>query len=192
MLGLKKKKKLSVCVTAQMNARLQPMHRGHFADALHETLEQRQIGEVTGGGTQLAEEPAGIAYCDIEIYLTDDRQTTLDAVAEELNKLGAPKGSKLILSNGRQIPFGVHDGLALFLNGMDLPDEVYANSDINHVIDECERLMAGGGRMLSYWEGSRDTALYFYGASFEQMKAAIAPFVASYPLCQKSRIEQIA
>lgn len=191
MLGISRKKKLEVGVTAQMNARLQPMHRGHFEDPLHDALEQRGIGEVTGGGTQLADEPAGIAYCDIEIYLADDAQTTIDAVIGELNRLGAPKGSKLML-NGRQIPFGVHEGLAVFLNGMDLPDEIYKTSDVNHVIEECERLMAGGGKMLSFWEGSKDTGLYFYGPSFAQMKAAIAAFLESYPLCQKCRVEQIA
>lgn len=34
--------------------------------------------------------------------------------------------------------------------------------------------------------------LYCYGRSFEAMRAAIAPLLAGYPLCQKSRIEQIA
>jgi hypothetical protein len=185
------KKKLKVSVTAQMNARLQPMHRGHFEDPLYDLLEQQKIGALSGGGTQLAEEPYGIAYCDICIDLADASQATLDVVIGELNRLGAPKGSKLILDK-REIPFGVHEGLALFLNGMDLPDEVYASSDINHVIEECERLMAVDGKMLSFWEGSRETALYFYGPSFAKMKAAIEPFLASYPLCQRCRIEQIA
>lgn len=191
MFGTKKQKKLEISVTAQLNARLQPIHRGPFEDALNEALEKRWLGEVTGGGTQLADEPAGIAYCDLEIRLTDDTPATLDALIEELNRLGAPKGSKLIL-HGRQIPFGVHEGLAIFLNGMDLPDEVYKTCDVNHVIEECERLMGGGGKMLSYWEGSKDTGLYFYGPSFARMKAAVAGFLESYPLCKKCRVEQIA
>lgn len=189
MVGLKKK--VEVRATAQLNARLQPMHRGCFEDPLHDFLQARKLGEVTGGGTQLADEPAGIAYCDLEISLAGDSKATLDAVIGELNRLGAPKGSKLILEM-RQIPFGVKEGMAVFLDGVDLPDEVYQTSDINHVIEECERLMAGGGAMLSYWEGSRETALYFYGASFAQMKAAVAPLLQAYPLCQGARIEQIA
>ena len=48
------------------------------------------------------------------------------------------------------------------------------------------------GRFYSYWEGNEWTALYFYGVSFVEMKQKIEPFIASYPLCQKSRIEQIA
>lgn len=46
--------------------------------------------------------------------------------------------------------------------------------------------------MYSYWEGPIYTALYFYGISFAEMKKKIEPFIATYPLCQKSRIEQIA
>lgn len=41
-------------------------------------------------------------------------------------------------------------------------------------------------------EWDRYTALYFYGTSFAEMKQRIEPFIATYPLCQKSYIEQIA
>jgi hypothetical protein len=185
------RKKVEVRATAQLNARLQPMHRGCFEDPLHDFLQARKLGEVTGGGTQLADEPAGIAYCDLEISLAGGDQVTLDAVISELNRLGAPKGSKLLLEK-RQIPFGVNEGMAVFLNGVDLPDEVYQTSDINHVIEESELLMAGDGAMLSFWEGSRETALYFYGASFARMKVAVAPLLQAYPLCRGARVEQIA
>ena len=102
MLGLKKKS-YDVGVTAQMNARLQPMHRGHFEDPLFQLLEQQQLGEVSGGGTQLADEPYGVAYCDIEIHLVDSKPTTLGVVIAELNRLGAPKGSSRLLQRmGRE------------------------------------------------------------------------------------------
>jgi hypothetical protein len=60
------------------------------------------------------------------------------------------------------------------------------------VIEECDRLMDGNGYYRGNWQGSAETALYFYGTSFDAMKAAIETFVADYPLCQKARIEQIA
>ena len=87
---------------------------------------------------------------------------------------------------------GTLEGLAYYSNGADLPDEIYQTCDINYVIEQMEQAMEGIGRMYSYWEGSTDTALYFYGTSFAEMKEKIEPFIASYPLCQKSRIEQIA
>jgi hypothetical protein len=45
---------------------------------------------------------------------------------------------------------------------------------------------------MSFWQGERETALYLYGRSFAEMSDAIAPFMATYPLCQKARIEQVA
>ena len=55
-----------------------------------------------------------------------------------------------------------------------------------------ESAMDGIGRMYSYWEGQKYTVLYFYGTSFIEMKKRVEPFLAKYPLCQKSKIEQIA
>jgi len=181
-------------VTARLNARLQPLDRGEFyEDPLLDTLEADSLGEVTGGGTQLAEEPAGIEFCDLEIRLNDLSDDTLRAVIARLEDLGAPKGSKLILDDdGRELSFGCNEGMAVFLNGVDLPDSVYEECDVDHVIEEFNRLMDGKGKYHSYWQGSQETGLYCYGPSFADMKAAIEPFVRSYPLCRTARIEQIA
>ena len=106
---------------------------------------------------------------------------------------GLKKGSRLIIeSTGKQIPFGVTEGIAVYLNGTDLEDEVYRTCDINFVIDEFDRLLAGKGAFRGYWEGAAETALFCYGASYLEMKAALAPFLAEYPLCAKARVEQIA
>lgn len=181
-------------VIARLNARVQPMERGeYYEDPLDETLKRLNLGEVTGGGTQMADEPAGIEFCDIEIRLNDVNPEAVNSIVEQLESIGVPKGSRLIVEHDdSELPFGTQEGLGLFLNGYDLPDEVYAESDVNHVISECDRLLAGGGSFRGYWEGSRETSLYFYGESFAAMKTAIEPLVASYPLCQKARIEQIA
>jgi hypothetical protein len=80
----------------------------------------------------------------------------------------------------------------VFLNGVDLDDKVYETCDVNHVIDEFNRLLEGSGRYHSYWQGPRETALYLYGASAEAMKSCIEPFLADYPLCRQSRTERVA
>lgn len=197
MFGLLKKKQDDAAkelVIARLNARVQPIDRGdYYEEPLDDLLKQSDLGEVTGGGTQLADEPAGIEFCDIEILVDDVTEDTTRGLIERLEFIGVPKGSRLILGHdGTELPFGTQEGLGLFLNGSDLPDEVYAESDVNHVIEECNRSMGDGGSFKGYWEGSRETALYFYGDSFAEMKAAIASFVAAYPLCQDARIEQIA
>lgn len=177
-------------LTLKLNARFQPKHRFELEDALQEILEKEQAGEVTGGGT--AQNPNGeIAYCDIDIYLTEDTPERLNWLVSLLNTIGIPKGS-ILQGTGPEIEVGPLEGLAYYSNGADLPDEIYQTCDINYVIEQMEQAMEGIGRMYSYWEGSTYTALYFYGTSFAEMKEKIEPFIASYPLCQKSRIEQIA
>lgn len=69
---------------------------------------------------------------------------------------------------------------------------VYESSDVNYVFSEFDRHVAPNGQVYSYWEGPTETALYMYGPSFETMKALLAEFISSYPLCQRARIEQIA
>ncbi len=177
-------------ITLKLNARFQPMHRFELEDALQEILEKANMGEVTGGGT--AQNPDGeIAYCDINICLEKDESDSVKWLVDLLNRIGIPKGS-VLQGLEREIQVGTLEGLAYYSNGSDLPKEVYETCDINYVIEQMELAMEGIGRMYSYWEGATYTALYFYGSSFSEMKQKIEPFIASYPLCQKSRVEQIA
>jgi hypothetical protein len=192
--GAKKKPVEGETVIVRLNARLQPVQRGeHFEDPLNEVLKDIGVGEVTGGGTQLTGDERGIDFCDIELSLTDASESALQAIIAALEELGAPKGSKLIVeATGAETPFGAAEGLALFLNGTGLPDEVYAECDINFVLEGANRLMGEAGKVKGFYEGSMDTVLYCYGPSFEAMSAAITPLLDSYPLCQKARVERIA
>ena len=53
-------------ITARLNAKVQPIDRGdYYEDPLTDTLQAKGLGEVTGGGTQLSEEPCGIEFCAI-------------------------------------------------------------------------------------------------------------------------------
>ena len=183
----------SVVVIARLNDRAQPIHRGElYEDPLNAVLQEQGLGEVTGGGTQLAED-GEIEFCDIEIGLRDAGEATLTAVRTAFEKLNAPKGSKLIVeTSGQELPFGLAEGIAVYLNGTDLPDEVYATCDLDHVFDEFNRLLASDGKVHSLWQGPTETALYMYGPSFEAMKGRLASFLASYPLCQQARVVQVA
>ncbi|MFA9230605.1 MAG: hypothetical protein ACEQSU_07660 [Microgenomates group bacterium] len=179
---------------AQLNVRIMPMDRGTvFEDPLDEFLRQHRLGEVTGGGTKMAPEPDGISHCDAEIRLEKANDTVASQVIEFLENLGAPKGSVFRQASGAEArPFGLAEGLGLFLNGIDLPQEVYASTDINDVIDGCAKALGGQGALLGSWQGSRETALFFYGPSFQEMQAALIGYVATAPLCEKSRFVQIA
>ena len=187
----KKKEPASVLAVARMNDRAQPIERGDlYEDPLQEMLETTGIGEVTGGGTQV-DEKGEIEFCDIEIYLQDTAPATINALIGMLEKLGCPKGSKLLVE-GREVPFGQLEGLAVYFNGTELPDKVYQECDINHVFAEFERLLGKQGKIHSTWGGPTETAFYLFGKSCAEMRKRLSAFMASYPLCQKARLVQIA
>jgi len=177
-------------MTLKLNARLQPRDRHGLEDVIQEMLEERKMGNVDGGGSMQL--PSGeIKFCDIEIYLKDGSQESIQALRDVINQLNIPKGSEL-QAEDFCIPVGEQEGLALYLNETELPDEVYESCDINYVVEQMEALMEGIGKMYSFWEGPEDTGLYFYGTSYEKMKAAVQGFLEEYPLCRKCVVVQIA
>jgi hypothetical protein len=185
--------KSSQLLIARLNERTQPLDRGaRYEDALDAFLKERGLGEVVGGGSQLASS-GEIEYCEIEIGLSDYGEDALSIIGHALEALGAPKGSTLIVEPGvKERAFGRNEGLAIYLNGTDLPDQVYSECDSNFVYSEFNRLLDSIGSVHSHWQGPRETALYLYGPSASSMKAALEPFLATYPLCQSARVVQIA
>jgi hypothetical protein len=179
---------------AKLNARLRPMDRGDlYEDPLQEALEADGFAEVVGGGTML-QETGEVDYCGIDIDLRDVERG-VPMICATLEALGAPKGSVLTYTRDdtpHEVPFGRNEGLAIYFNGTDLPPHVYAESDINHVWQEIERRIDGIGKIHSYWEGARETALYLYGDSAALMRERIADFMAAYPLCERARYDIVA
>ncbi len=180
-------------VVASLNAKLQPLHRSELEDAFDDLMQRKNFGmRVVGGGT-LQETSGEIARSDIEIEIDELNEDNIQLAIRALESMLAPKGSRLhVPAQDRVIEFGKHEGLALYINGIDLPPQVYANSDINFVIDECNRLLTGAAFVNSHWQGPSETALYMYGKDFDAMRQRIEPLLDSYPLCQKCRVEKIA
>lgn len=187
------KKKKPIIVVATLNARLQPADRADIEGALDAAMAGHGYGvRVVGGGTGL-ESNGEVSYCDIEIELDHSSDEMIEVVTGTLQAMLAPKGSRLFIPDqNRTIPFGEVEGLALYLNGTALPDEVYQANDVNHVFDECQRLLEGVGTISSHWQGPEETAFYMYGSSFQAMRERIGRFIEVYPLCQQCRVEQIA
>ncbi len=182
------------CVIVRINARVPPTDRREFYEhPLDELLVANKLGSVTDGRTQLAGDPTGIKSCEVELSLFETSPETVAMIVKHLEKLGAPKGSKLIVeSTGQEIPFGKQEGIAVYLNGDDLPAIVYQNCNFDIVVSVFNQMMGEKGTYRGYWQGARETSIYCYGKSFCDMKEAIMPFLESYPLCKQSRIEQIA
>ena len=176
--------------TLQLNARLRPLDRGDiYEDPLYDILESQGLGETTGGGTMLSEN-GEVDFCDVEIALNEVTPENIEKLIKIVEDIGVPKGS-LLYNGDFEYHVGNLEGLALYINGTELADEVYETCDFNHVVDKVRELIDGHGNFYSYCELA-DTALYFYGTSYAEMKAKITPFLDEYPLCQKCRVEQIA
>lgn len=178
-------------LTVRLTARVEPMQRGElYEDPLDAFLRQSPLNaSVDGGGTMLS--PDGeVEFCDLEIACRgDDGNAVAAAVVSHLESLGAPKGSSISDQDGRVIAtFGTLDGLGLYLNGTDLPDEVYANSDTNELAAAVDAALGETGQRLSEWHGPTETALYLYGPDADAMRVQLQPLLTSRPDMQLSRL----
>ncbi|MBI1376283.1 MAG: hypothetical protein GC157_02190 [Frankiales bacterium] len=176
----------------RINARLGGPQRGdRYEDPLAYWLEQRAPGSrVTGGGTLRSPEGEPLG-CGIDARVVGATDDLLDALVVYLEEIGAPRGSVVSLG-GQTRPLGRAEGLAIYLDGTGLPDEVYAAHDVNEFFDRLHEAVAGVGRLQSFWEGPTTTAGYVYGPSYDAMRAAVEPLVTAHPLAQGCRVEQIA
>jgi hypothetical protein len=183
-------------VIIELNHKIQPIDRGSwYEDPIEALLKAEDLGSLDGGGSYLMSSDSNeIALVDIRIVVTRDPDHTIQKVIAFLEKeKGAPKGSVVrIAGQDRTISFGVREGLGLYLNGTDLPRDVYASNDVNVVIAELNALLGDDGRFADFWRGPKETALYAYGRSFVGMRDRIGEYVGRHPLCQRSRLVQIA
>jgi len=174
----------------KLNMRLQPVHLQSMIEMMSAKLREAGLGEAAGGQVETADTGEVIGG-ELFLRLKDTGDEGVAAVERVLDGIGIPVGSELS-HEGLCRPVGKLQGLALYLNGTELAAEVYQNCDIDTVISRTEVLMRGVGRLYSFWSGRKNTALYFYGSSYEAMLAAAKPFWDSYPLCEKCVIVQIA
>ncbi|MFD0794663.1 hypothetical protein ACFQZX_13635 [Mucilaginibacter litoreus] len=181
-------------IVVQLNDKIMPIDRGElYEDPLDEFLKVKFYGEVSGGGT-LQDVTGEIEYCDVEIKVNRKlSNAAIDDIINKLEALGAPKGSKLIIEEtGEQIPLGKLEGMAIYLDGINLSDEIYKNSDPGALAEEINSLIKSRADIVRHWKGETETALYFYGPSFEEMKASISDLLLADPLCENARVVQIA
>lgn len=176
-------------LTIELNAKLQPMHREEMLEEpLKNALLEAKAGDLVGGGTLLSA-TGEVAKCDITLSVKDEWVEKVRAFLQEINAI--PKGSKIICDE-KVTPIGQAEGLAIYLNGTDLPAKVYQSNDINDLIAELQNALGENCFMFSWWESGTKTALYFYGESYSSMYESIKHILDSHPLCQLSQTKQIA
>lgn len=174
-------------VIARFYEHIEPIDRGRYEDPLQEALDKSNAGQVTGGGSQL-NELGGIDYAEVEIELAN-MDGAVSTVTETLEKAGAPKGSELIAAeDGRVLQtFGRNECLAIYLDGVSLPDEVYANLDFDAVVTEIGTA-AGPDSFHGFSQGNEETGLFFFGSSADDMFARVEAVLRQLPIGQNARV----
>lgn len=175
-------------VLARMYEHIEPIDRGvRYEDPLQEALESKNLGRVTGGGSQLNELGA-IEFGDVEIELAD-LDGAVSLVVEALERAGAPQGSELIaLSDSRVLrEFGTQQCVAVFLDGTSLPEEVYQDLDFDAVVTEIGEA-AGPDSFRGFWQGAEETGLFYFGGNADEMFARVEPVLRKLPIGQNARV----
>lgn len=78
----------------------------------------------------------------------------------------------------------------VYLKGTGLPDEVYAEYDLDTLEDRLSRTIAEGklGDFDGTESGPEETALFMYGPDADRLFSGIEPILRAYPLCENARI----
>jgi hypothetical protein len=83
--------------------------------------------------------------------------------------------------------FGTTQRVAIFLDGVSLPDDVYANLDFDDVVTQLGNA-AGTDSYHGCWQGDEETGLFFFGTDAEAMFARAEPVLAVLPIGQNARV----
>ena len=171
---------------ARLYEHIEPLDRGsRYEDPLDAVLRTAGAGKVTGGGSQLGQF-GEIEFVDVEMRVAslDD---ALPLVVESLERSGAPVESELIGEAGVLRRFGTQQSLAVYLDGMTLPAQVYAELDFSEVVRAMGKA-AGEGSYRTFWQGPAETAVFFFGVDAEQMFARVEPLLRALPIGQNARM----
>lgn len=176
--------------TLHLNARIMPMFRSDLEDSIDNLLQKNSLGFVLPGGSKLSEDRE-INGCDINLIIYSIDVENIKNIIDLIYPFGVPKGSKFSVG-GQDISIGYLEGMAIYINGSDLSDEVYKNNDINEVIEKFNALLEDKGGLFGHQRLEKYTGLYYYGNSYEEMKSCIKNVIEKYSICEKCKIERIS
>lgn len=164
-----------------------PVRLGHelvadaFITPLSKALEASGLGRVTAFSTR-DDEAGEPEILSIELSLVTDTPRALDHVASLLNDLDAPAGSTIGNAEcPEMITFGRSFGLGLYLDRSCTDEQSRLD-----VVEACTDALEGQGLYQGSVSFGDRTALYFYGDSFNQMRAAVTYVMTTDPACKNA------
>ena len=180
--------------TLYLNAKLQPFIRNDLEDIFEDFLEKHNLGSLTDNvpNSKVIEKTP---YCNITFATSSIKELSEEEIItlkEFFIENPVPKDTKIICNETKRlISVGTLEGLGLYINWTDLPNEVYVQNDINDLNEMILEQLGTKVQIMSYSEHENDTALYYYGSSFNDMHNEIKEIISSHPLCEKSKVQQI-
>jgi len=178
-------------VVARINEYIQPIDRGdRYEDPLNDALEEKGLGEVTGGGTEMSSE-GRIEGVDLDIELAN-LDEALSLTRRTLVELGVPAGSRLTYTqNGEEKTemIGDLEGIEIYLDAVGLPDEVYETLDFPVEYERLtEMLKTADGEPRSVYDLNEETLITAYGPDADRLFASIETVSNTTPVFRNARI----
>ena len=171
-------------LVARFYENIEPVDREErYENPLQAALKAANAGVVSGRGSQLTDTGL-LAYAEIEMSLADLRPG-LDLTVNTLEGAGALRGSELRRGDEVVREFGKLECLAVFLDGVNLPQEVYDDLDM---ADLLARLEAVAGSLRGTWAGSEETGLFYSGPDAEELLPKVEAVLRPLPIGQNARL----
>lgn len=84
----------------------------------------------------------------------------------------------------------IEEAVLISLDGRGLDDAVYQAYDLSTLEDLLRKQIEpdGIGELDGHETGPTETTIYLYGSNAEELFSRVQPVLASYPLCQNSRV----
>ncbi len=176
----------STFILARVYEHIEPIDRGErYEDPLDAALKDASLGEVTGGGSQLTAS-GEIAYAELEIEVRD-RDAALLTIVQAMENSGAPVGSEILVDDAVVKTFGKLQSVAVYLDGVSLPDDVYETLDFDETITVLTQA-AGAESYHGFWQGAEETGLYFFGPNADEMFERLDEALRAIPIGQNARV----
>jgi hypothetical protein len=158
---------------------------------LSSVLRSYRMGEVLERGSVMGRE-LEVEYVEFDLDLANLGEA-VELVKRVLEEAGAPAGSEIRIGGEdakEAIFFGRKEGLAIYLDGIGLPDEVYETCSADGLAGLIYgKLTSLGGEIRGSWVGPNETAIYLYSPDAEVLFTNLEPILATYPLCGNARVE---
>ncbi len=171
-------------IILQVNDMCRPIARGElYEEPLEEFLESNGFGEVTGSGTAL-QENNDPWYCEVELSINNESNSVITELIKEIERIGVPKGSRLIFEDQQEILIGILEGVVVNLNYTEAPESVLDETDFKALWDGIANAVEPYGVYHDDVNRNGKTTIYYYGKDAQSIVKSVKEKIKGHKLEQ--------